>query len=164
MSAFIRLVFRNRGRLNEVGFSDSLCFCNLWACSCALAEGFPTNPLVTAQTLGTTICLPGGTKTQRTPRSYTNRLKVELIRREGVPEELLVDFQLDHKIPLALGGTPSDPRNFTLQPWDEAGDKDRVEACLSRAVCEERIGLREAQERIWTNWREAAQVCPRRPK
>lgn len=130
----------------------------------AAAEDLPLNPLVTQETIVSTICLPGWTKTQRPPTSYTNRLKVALIQREGLPEELLVDFQLDHKIPLALGGAPSDPRNFTLQPWDDAEDKDRVEACLSRAVCEERIGLREARERIWTNWREAAQVCPRRSK
>lgn len=119
----------------------------------------PLNPLVTQETIGETICVPGWTKTQRPPSSYTQRLKVKLIRQEELPEELLVDFQLDHRIPLALGGAPSDPRNFVLQPWDEADDKDRIEACLSRAVCAGKISLDEARKRIWADWRQAGAAC-----
>lgn len=87
----------------------------------ALADDLPLNPAVTQETIGETICVRSWTKTQRPPRAYTQRLKVDLIRHEGLPEELLVDFQLDHKIPLALGGAPADPRNFVLQSWDESG-------------------------------------------
>jgi hypothetical protein len=119
----------------------------------------PLNPLVTQETIGKTICVPGWTKTQRPPSFYTQRLKVTLIRREELPEELLTDFQLDHRIPLALGGAPSDPRNFMLQPWDEADDKDRLEACLSRAVCAGKISLVEARRRIWIDWRKAGTAC-----
>lgn len=125
----------------------------------ASADDLPLNPLVTQDTIGSTICMPGWTKIQRPPTSYTQRLKVRLIRAEGLPEELLTDFQLDHRIPLALGGAPSDPRNFVLQPWDEADDKDRSEACISRAVCEDRITLEEARRRIWADWRAAAAAC-----
>lgn len=98
----------------------------------AIAEDLPLNPAVTQETIGDTICIPGWTKTQRPPTSYSSRLKVKLIRKEGLLEELLVDFHLDHKIPLAPGGAPSDLRNFVLQPWDEADDKDRIEVCLAR--------------------------------
>jgi hypothetical protein len=128
-------------------------------CAPAFAEDLPINPAVTQETIGGTICVPGWTKAQRPSGRYTGRLKVDLIRREGLPEELLVDFQLDHKIPLALGGAPSDPRNFVLQPWDEADDKDRVEVCLARAVCAGRITLESARRRIWKDWREAATTC-----
>ena len=119
----------------------------------------PLNPVVTQETIQATICVPGWTKTIRPPVSYTNRVKIALIRREGLPKELLVDFQLDHRIPLALGGAPSDPRNFQLQPWDEAEKKDTIETCLARAVCSGAITLDQARQRIWRDWREAGKAC-----
>ena len=124
-----------------------------------LAADLPTNPAVTQETLATTICAPGWTKTIRPSTWETGRIKIKLIRELALPEELLTDFELDHRIPLALGGAPSDPRNLELQPWDEAGDKDVVEACLSRAVCTGQIGLDEARRRIWGDWRHAGAGC-----
>jgi hypothetical protein len=125
----------------------------------ALAADLPLNPTVTRETIATTICVRGWTKTIRPPVSYTNRIKMRLIHELEIPEELLVDFELDHRIPLALGGAPSDPRNLELQPWDEAGEKDQIEACLARAVCSGTITLDEARQRIWTDWREAGKAC-----
>jgi hypothetical protein len=101
----------------------------------AFADDMPLNPAVTQATIEATICSPGWTKTVRPSPRYTSRIKIKLIRELEIPEELLVDFELDHRIPLALGGAPSEPRNLELQPWDEAGEKDRIETCLSRAVC-----------------------------
>jgi hypothetical protein len=124
----------------------------------ALADDLPFNPAVTQETIGSTICIPGWTKTIRPSARYTARVKIKLIRELEIPEELLVDFELDHRIPLALGGAPSDPRNLELQPWDEAGEKDAIEACLARAVCASKIGLDEARRRIWFDWREAGKV------
>lgn len=63
------------------------------------------------------------------------------------------------RIPLALGGGSSDERNIELQPWDEAGEKDRIETCLSRAVCAGTITLDEARWRIWADWRVVGTVC-----
>lgn len=123
------------------------------------AEDLPINPDVRTDTIGQTICVPGWAKKQRPPATYTGRLKLELLRREGLPEELVVDFQLDHKIPIALGGAPSDPRNFTLQDWSEAVDKDDVEVCLSRAVCAGKISLDDARKGIWQDWRKAGKAC-----
>ena len=81
----------------------------------ALADEMPINPAVTPATIGDTICVRGWTKTVRPSARYTNRIKMELLRREELPPELTVDFQLDQKIPLALGGAPSDPKNFRCQ-------------------------------------------------
>lgn len=148
-----------RGRAPEAELRRVALSASLALASSALADELPLNPAVTQETIGDTICVPGWTKTQRPSGRYTGRLKVELIRREGLPEELLVDFQLDHRIPLALGGAPSDPRNFVLQPWDEADDKDRVEACLARAVCAGKITLDQARARIWRDWRAAGKAC-----
>ena len=116
-------------------------------------DELPLNPAVMQETIGQTICLQGWAKTVRPSVAYTNAVKRRLIRELEIPEELLVDFELDHRIPLALGGAPSDPRNLELQPWDEASEKDAIEACLARAVCDGKIALDEAQRRIWADWR-----------
>jgi hypothetical protein len=125
----------------------------------AFAADLPINPAVTQETIATTICAPGWTKAVRPSARYTARIKIKLIRELEIPEELLVDFELDHRIPLALGGAPSEPRNLELQPWDEAGEKDQIETCLSRAVCAGTITLDEARRRIWADWRAAGQIC-----
>ena len=125
----------------------------------AFADDLPLNPAVTQETIGQTICSPGWTKTVRPSPRYTNRIKIKLIRDLEIPEELLVDFELDHRIPLALGGAPSDERNLELQPWDEAGEKDRIEVCLSRAVCAGTSTLDEARRRIWSDWRHVGMDC-----
>jgi hypothetical protein len=125
----------------------------------ATISDLPLNPAVTQETIATTICIPGWTKTVRPSARYTAAIKIKLIRELEIPEELLVDFELDHRIPLALGGAPSDERNLELQPWDEAGEKDRIETCLSRAVCAGIITLDEARRRIWADWRAVGKVC-----
>ncbi|HXW22413.1 MAG TPA: hypothetical protein VEK14_05850 [Rhodomicrobium sp.] len=123
------------------------------------AEELPLNSAVTQETIATTICVIGWTKGVRPPASFTNRIKRKLIKELELPEELITDFELDHRIPLALGGAPSESRNLELQPWDEAGEKDAVETCLSRAVCSGRIGLDEARQRIWRDWRHVGMDC-----
>jgi hypothetical protein len=125
----------------------------------AASEDLPLNPTVTQESIQQTICVPGWTKTVRPPASYTARVKIKLIRELELDEALLVDFELDHRIPLALGGAPSDPRNLELQPWDEAGEKDAREACLARAVCAGKIGLDDARRRIWSDWRHVGANC-----
>ena len=51
------------------------------------------------------------------------------------------------------------PRNLELQTWDEAGEKDRIETCLSRAVCAGTITLDEARRLVWQDWRVAGKAC-----
>jgi hypothetical protein len=88
------------------------------------------------------------------------RIKVRLIRELEIPEELLADSELAH-LSRSRCGSPNDPRNLELQPWDEAGEKDAREACLARAVCAGKIGLDEARRRIWDDWRHVGANCGR---
>jgi len=157
----LRRVNRRIAARNDVVGCAALCILFAFLAFAAPARGddLPINPAVTQETIATTICAPGWTKTVRPPAHYTARIKIKLIRELEIPEELLVDFELDHRIPLALGGAPSDPRNLELQPWDEAGEKDRIETCLSRAVCAGTITLDEARRRIWADWRTAGRAC-----
>ncbi len=122
-----------------------------------LAKEIPLNPAVTQETIQQTICVPGWTKTVRPSFSYTNRIKHKKLREAGVPASSIHDYELDHIIPLSLGGSPNDERNLQLQPWDEAHLKDAVESCLPKAVCDGSMTLAEARKRIWSSWREG---CP----
>ena len=138
-------------------------FALLALASSAHAASLPLNPDVTQETIDATICLRGWTKTVRPPFAVTNAIKLAKLRERGLTEADKSRFELDHVIPLALGGAPDDPRNLRLEPWSEADRKDGVEACLARAVCDGRISLSEARRRIWQDWRGAAKACGSRP-
>ncbi len=128
----------------------------------AHAGDLPLNPDVTQATIDETICVRGWTKTVRPPFEVTNAIKLAKLRERGLTAADKSRFELDHVIPLALGGSPDDPRNLRLEPWPEADRKDGVEACLARAVCAGRMSLNEARRRIWKDWRAAGRACKAR--
>jgi hypothetical protein len=104
------------------------------------------NPDVTQETVGSTICVRGWTRTIRPPTDYTNTLKAQQMREYGVrgPPS---DFQEDHLISLELGGHPTDPRNLWPEPYPRAREVDGIENELNDKVCSGELTLREAQER-----------------
>lgn len=103
------------------------------------------NPAVTQETINATICVHGWTRTVRPPVSYTNALKYALaVRRDVSPR----DYELDHLIPLELGGAPRSPQNLWLEPWSEARKSDPEENRLKREVCRGEISLVWAQHEI----------------
>jgi hypothetical protein len=112
------------------------------------------DPRVTQANIATTICAPGYTATVRPPTSYTTPLERQLIARYGLtltPQQT----ELDHLIPLELGGDPRDVRNLFPEPYEPrpgAHEKDVVENRLHADVCAGRISLAEAQRRIATDW------------
>jgi hypothetical protein len=113
------------------------------------------DPSVTAANVQTTICVRGWTKTIRPPVSTTNAIKRELVDEEG---GTMADYELDHVIPLDLGGAPLDRRNLALQLWGgacNARQKDALEVKLSRIVCAGELGLDEARAAIAADWRAA---------
>lgn len=115
------------------------------------------NPSVTPDNIKRTICVPNWTAGIRPPVSYTNALKRQLLAQQHVPSARMRDYELDHVVPLALGGHPRDPHNLRLQPWngpDGAHAKDVVEAKMHRAVCAGRVGLGQAQTCFMTNWKD----------
>ena len=127
--------------------------------SSARAASLPLNPAVTQENIDKTICVRGWTKTVRPPFEVTNAIKLAMLRERGLTAADKSRFELDHVIPLALGGSPDDPRNLRLEPWPEADRKDGVESCLAHAVCAGRISLNEARRRIWKDWRAAERMC-----
>jgi hypothetical protein len=118
---------------------------------------------VTQENLRQTLCRKGGyTDSVRPPREVTDAFK-EVARKAYSAPGRSSDYELDHLIPLGLGGS-SDSRN--LWPELNVGDpgqfdhshpsgnnaKDGVESRLHDAVCSGEVGLVAAQEAIATNW------------
>lgn len=144
----------------------------LYAAALVLASGAPsavylTDPAVTQATLGATVCRVGYTRTVRPPSYYTRRIKSALLAAAGLPADAGPDYELDHVMPLTLGGAPRDPGNLALEPEDEAKFKDKLERKLGCMVCTGAIGLDDARAAIAVDWRSAWQrfgtvVCHRR--
>lgn len=109
------------------------------------------NPAVTQETIGSTICVPGWTRTVRPPTSFTTPLKRAQIKARHLPGTI-ADYEEDHWVPLELGGAPSDPRNLWPEPiigrHASAGKKDLSENRLKALVCAGTITLAEARTRI----------------
>ena len=123
------------------------------------AEELPINPAVTQATVGATICKPGWTKAVRPPLRVTDQIKRDKLRAAGWTEADNDRFELDYIIPLSLGGAPDDPNNFQLEPGNEVAEREALEACLPRLVCERRLMLDEARKAVWRDWRAALGLC-----
>ncbi len=109
------------------------------------------DPLVTKENIQETICRAGYTRTVRPPQSFTDHIKIEQLRElnlGGMPS----DYELDHLIPLELGGCPDCKANLWMEPLGAALRKDTVERHLHREVCAGRMELTEAQQMIAQDW------------
>ena len=117
--------------------------------------GMALNPDVHQATIAQTICIPGYTKSVRPAVSYTNGVKLKLLRQAGLDPSHAPEYELDHIVPLALGGHPRQLDNLQLQPWDGengAKRKDRLEAKLQCLVCSGEVPLETAQQAIYDDW------------
>jgi hypothetical protein len=104
------------------------------------------NPDVTQAMIGTTICVPGWTRSVRPPTDYTNALKLRQMRAYGETGPPSA-FQEDHLISLELGGHPTDPRNLWPEPYPRAARVDAIENELNAQVCAGSLTLTQAQEK-----------------
>ena len=104
---------------------------------------------VTQATIHSTICERGYTAKVRPPRKVTDAIKRRLAA--GLPGSSR-DYELDHLIPIGLGGHPRSLKNLWLQTWPEAASKDRDELRLHREVCAGRMALEQAQHEMVTTW------------
>ena len=113
------------------------------------------DPNITQQNIQSTVCIKGYTKTVRPPASYTNKLKKRQIRQYGYDDSNPKHYEEDHLIPLSIGGNPTNPVNLWPEPrlseWD-AAKKDDLEFTLYKMVCKDKIGLKEAQNEISSDW------------
>jgi hypothetical protein len=117
------------------------------------------DPRVTQGNIAATICRSGYTATVRPPESVTEPIKVERLAAYGISAPLAM-YELDHLIPLELGGAST---VTNLWPEPLAGSrgahrKDDLENAMRRQVCSGAVSLAVAQLAIATNWEDAYQT------
>jgi hypothetical protein len=115
------------------------------------------DPSITQANIGTTICRPGYARSVRPAFAVTEPIKRRLMDAQH-PGESVADYELDHLIPISLGGAPLDLRDLWLQPrrgQANAADKNALAYVLWRLVCERRVPLRTAQQAIRSDWTKA---------
>ena len=96
------------------------------------------------------LCTSHYTTTIRPSTSYTTPLKRKLLKKYNLVG-VVEDYQLDHKIPLILGGEPKGEENLWMQPKLDAKKKDKLEIKLYRQMCKKQITL-EAAQKIMFEW------------
>lgn len=109
---------------------------------------------ITQGNIGRTICRPGYSRSMRPSYGVTGPLKRRMMQAQ-YPDGRLADYELDHLIPISLGGAPFDAGNLWLQPrrgQANADDKNALAFVLWRLVCEHRLPLATAQRAISRDW------------
>jgi hypothetical protein len=88
-----------------------------------------------------------------THRHVTLKTKREVFRRYGIDYAKHKDYEVDHFIPLEIGGLNA-IENLWPQRWAQPGahQKDVTENALHRSVCRGDISLHDAQEIARGDW------------
>jgi hypothetical protein len=117
-----------------------------------------TDPSVTQSNIKATICKNGWTAPpRRPPTSYTNGLKAQQLSNWSYSDKNLADYEEDHRIPLEVGGHPTDPGNLWPEPYNttwHARIKDKLETFIKRRICATKspMTLAEGQAVFRGNW------------
>src|SRR5271166_6567935 len=94
----------------------------------------------------------------RKVRDVPAEMKREVYREYGIISHGPGDYEIDHLIPLELGGSNSIknlwPESHRTSPWN-AQVKDRLEGKIHELVCSGQLDLKTAQQAIASNWIEA---------
>jgi hypothetical protein len=103
------------------------------------------------------VCVPGYAKKVRAVPAW---LKRQAYAEYGITQYKTDDYEVDHLIPLSLGGSNSIrslwPQSTKTSPWNSYV-KDALERKLHKLVCAGQLDLKTAQSEIASNWIEAYQ-------
>ena len=126
------------------------------SCLSTSSYGIGTVNLAVAQNnIASTICKSGWTKTVRPSVSYTNKIKKQQLQEIKVSWLNAYLYELDHLVPLEVGGAPKDLANLRIQLWDGpagARVKDVLETRVKRLVCKGTITLEQGQSCFLNGW------------
>ncbi|WNC92102.1 hypothetical protein RI103_27895 [Paraburkholderia sp. FT54] len=110
---------------------------------------------VTQRSVAETICRPGYADAVAPPLDELMAHKDRMLAARGIGANNGVNFALDRRVPIVLGGSPDAPANLDLLPWaGHQGERRKARAAvmLKRCVCEGKLSLAEAQAAIVGNW------------
>jgi hypothetical protein len=115
------------------------------------------NPAVTQATIAQTICVHGWTATVRPSVSYTDSLKRQQLaqfasQHAGDARWTTRGTEEDHRMPLELGGAPSDSSNLSPEEPASPNPKDQDETSLRDQVCAGQLSLTAAQTQLRDRW------------
>jgi hypothetical protein len=103
------------------------------------------------------VCIPGYAKKVRAVPAW---LKRQAYAEYGITQYKTGDYEVDHLIPLSLGGSNSIrnlwPQSTKTSPWNSYV-KDALERKLHKLVCAGQLDLKTAQREIASNWIDAYQ-------
>jgi hypothetical protein len=127
-----------------------------WAAPAAIVP----DPILTPGAVRTTdvgaICATGTRQLRHWDRARDDHILAEY----GLPPGPHPDFEVDHLIPLGIGGADDDknlwaePRR-SIEPTWNAERKDELEWKLRDLVCSGQLDVRQAQQAIAGDWTEA---------
>jgi hypothetical protein len=97
------------------------------------------------------ICQPGYSSEVR---KVSESMKDTIYRDYGVRHHTRATYEIDHLVPLELGGSNIKANLFAEAASPKPGfhQKDRLENALHRRVCDGTMGLRQGQRLFATNW------------
>jgi hypothetical protein len=104
------------------------------------------------------ICVSGYTKNVRDVSQKTKKIVYSMY---GVLSHQTGEWEMDHIIPLTLGGD-NDIKNLYPQPlFPKPGfrQKDVCESCLNDKVCGGQMTLMDAQVIMARNWTQCLSIC-----
>ena len=122
-----------------------------------------TDSRVTQDTIQQTICTDSWVDRNMPPPSYATPTKTKQIAAYGYSTYAIENFDLDHLVPLELGGDPTALANLWPQPWESkeaklvpagwgAETKGALEKYLRQEVCRGRMPLDEARRAVAGDW------------
>lgn len=116
-----------------------------------------TNTDVNQANIAATICKSGWATVQREkwfPYSVSEPVKRHMVAVYGrYAGPALGGYELDHLVPISLGGSLSDARNLWVEAPATWNRKDSVESAANTAVCKGRMPLETAQALMASDWR-----------
>ncbi len=110
------------------------------------------DPHVTDATLESTVCRRGGYTSTVRPRTSVTNSEKRLAQAAYGQSDGPSAYELDHLVPLELGGTPNSAANLWPEPGSSPNAKDKLESALHDLLCAHRITLTVAQQMIATDW------------
>jgi hypothetical protein len=124
----------------------------------ALADsGILPDPTLTPGAVRTTNIGEVCSASTRDLRHWSRERDDHVMAEYGLPEGAHPQFEVDHLIPLCLGGADSDanlwpePRR-SIEPTWNAERKDELEALLCHRACTGELDIGEAQQMIADDW------------